>query len=145
MRSAAAAVALLAFPLAVWAAEFRSVAEGGTVMYDAPSVKSKKLFAASRAYPVEIVVSIDNWAKVRDSAGELAWVEKKSLSERRTVVVTAPVADVRQAANDQSGLAFQAQQGVVLEVAESPAGGWVKVRHADGLAGYVRINQIWGV
>lgn len=145
MRRAGLAIALLAVPLALPAAEFRSIAEAGTVMYDAPSVKSKKLFAASRAYPVEIVVSIDNWAKVRDAAGELAWVEKKTLSERRTVVVTAPVADVRQAANEQSPVAFQAQQGVVLDVTEPPASGWVKVRHADGIAGYVRINQIWGV
>jgi SH3-like domain-containing protein len=139
------AVALLAVSLPVSAAEFRSIAEGGTVMYDAPSVKSKKLFAASRYYPVEIVVSIDNWAKVRDSAGELAWVEKKALSERRTVVVTAPVADVRQAASDQSTVAFQAQQGVVLELAEVSSSGWVKVRHADGMTGYVRINQVWGI
>lgn len=139
------AVVLLALSLPVSAAEFRSIAENGTVMYDAPSVKSKKLFAASRYYPVEIVVSIDNWVKVRDQAGDLAWVEKKSLSDRRTVVVTAPVADVRQAASDQSPLAFQAQQGVALEVGEVPASGWVRVRHADGLSGYVRINQVWGV
>jgi SH3-like domain-containing protein len=139
------AVALLAVSLPVSAAEFRSIAENGTVMYDAPSVKSKKLFAASRYYPVEIVVSIDNWAKVRDSAGELAWVEKKALSERRTVVVTTPVADVRQAASDQSTVAFQAQQGVVLELAEVSSSGWVKVRHADGMTGYLRINQVWGI
>jgi SH3-like domain-containing protein len=139
------AAALFAISLPVAAAEFRSIAEGGTVMYDAPSVKSKKLFAVSRAYPVEVVVSIDNWAKVRDSAGELAWVEKKTLSDRRTVVVTAAVADIRQAANDQSIVAFQAQQGVVLDVAEPPAGGWMKVRQADGSAGYVRISQIWGI
>jgi SH3-like domain-containing protein len=139
------AVALLAVSLPASAAEFRSIAENGTVMYDAPSVKSKKLFAASRYYPVEIVVSIDNWAKVRDSAGELAWVEKKALSERRTVVVTTPVADIRQAASDQSGVAFQAQQGVVLEIAEASSSGWVKVRHADGMTGYVRINQVWGI
>ena len=145
MTCKAVGVALLAFPACLWAAEFRSIAEGGTVLYDAPSVKSKKLFATSRSYPVEIVVSIDNWAKVRDSAGELAWVEKKALSDRRTVVVTASVADVRQAASEQSAVSFQAQQGVVLEVAEPPAGGWVKVRHPDGLAGYVRIGQIWGV
>jgi SH3-like domain-containing protein len=139
------ALALLAASLPAGAAEFRSIADNGTVMYDAPSVKSKKLFAASRHYPVEIVVSIDNWVKVRDRAGDLAWVEKKALSERRMVVVTAPVAEVKQAASDQSAVAFQAQQGVALEIAESPASGWVKVRHPDGLTGYVRINQVWGI
>jgi SH3-like domain-containing protein len=138
-------VALLAASLPAAAAEFRSIAEGGTVLYDAPSVKSKKLFVASRHYPVEIVVNIDNWVKVRDQAGDLAWVEKKALSERRTVVVTAAVADIRQAASEQSTFVFQAQQGVALDVVELSASGWVKVRHVDGQTGYIRINQVWGL
>jgi len=127
------------------AADFRSIAENGTPMYDAPSVRAKKLFVASRQYPVEVVINIDAWVKVRDQAGDLAWVEKKTLSEKRTVIVTAAVADIRQAANDQAALVFQAQQGVALEVAEQPAGGWIKVRHAEGQSGYVKINQVWGI
>jgi len=136
---------LLALACPATAGEFRSIAENGTPMYDAPSVRAKKLFVASRLYPVEVVINIDSWVKVRDHAGDLAWVEKKTLSDKRTVIVTAAVADVRQAANDQAVLVFQAQQGVALDVAESPAGGWVRVRHADGQSGYVKINQLWGI
>jgi SH3-like domain-containing protein len=144
MRSLAALVLLaLSWPAA--AGEFRSIAENGTPMYDAPSVRAKKLFVASRQYPVEVVISIDSWVKVRDQAGDLVWVEKKTLSDKRTVIVTVPVADVRQAANDQAQLVFRAQQGVALDVAELPAGGWIKVRHAEGQSGYVKINQVWGV
>ncbi|HMH17253.1 MAG TPA: SH3 domain-containing protein [Burkholderiales bacterium] len=127
------------------AGDFRSVAENGTPMYDAPSVRAKKLFVASRLYPVEIVINIDNWVKVRDQAGDLAWVERKTLSEKRTVIVTAAVADVRQTASDQSAVVFQAQQGVALDVAEPPTGGWVRVRHAEGQSGYIKIGQVWGV
>ena len=136
---------LLALACPATAGEFRSITENGTPMYDAPSVRAKKLFVASRLYPVEVVINIDSWVKVRDHAGDLAWVEKKTLSDKRTVIVTAAVADVRQAANDQAALVFQAQQGVALDVAESPAGGWVRVRHADGQSGYVKINQLWGI
>ena len=146
MRSPGVLVlALLAVSAPASAAEFRSIAETGTVLYDAPSVKSKKLFVTTRLYPVEIVVNIDNWVKVRDQAGDLAWVEKKALSERRTVIVTAQVAEVRQTASEQSSLLFQAQQGVALEVAELSASGWVKVRHVDGQTGYVRIGDVWGL
>jgi len=91
------------------------------------------------------VINIDSWVKVRDHAGDLVWVEKKTLSDKRTVIVTVPVADVRQAANDQAALVFQAQQGVALDVAEPPAGGWIRVRHAEGQSGYVKINQVWGI
>ncbi|HEY6241818.1 MAG TPA: SH3 domain-containing protein [Burkholderiales bacterium] len=144
MRGLAAFVLL---PLA-WSAiagDFRSIAENGTPMYDAPSVRAKKLFVASRLYPVEIVINIDNWVKVRDQAGDLVWVERKTLSEKRTVIVTAGIAEVRQAASDQSAVVFQAQQGVALDVAEPPTGGWVRVRHADGQSGYMKIGQVWGI
>jgi len=144
MRNLAALV-LLVSAWSANAAEFRSIAENGTPMYDAPSVRAKKLFVASRQYPVEVVISIDSWVKVRDQAGDLVWVEKKTLSEKRTVIVTVPVADVKQTANDQAPLVFQAQQGVALDVAELPAGGWVRVRHAEGQSGYVKINQVWGI
>jgi len=142
---AVAAFLLLALTGLAAAGEFRSIAENGTPMYDAPSVRAKKLFVASRLYPVEIVINIENWVKVRDQAGDLAWVEKKALSEKRTVIATAPVADVRQAASDQAAVVFQVQQGVALDVAETPSSGWIKVRHADGLTGYVKISQVWGI
>ena len=107
-------------------------------------MRAKKLFVASRFYPVEIVINIDNWVKVRDQAGDLAWVEKKALSDKRTVIVTAAVGDARQSASEGAALVFQAQQGVALDVAEPPAGGWIRVRHAEGQTGYIRINQVWG-
>jgi SH3-like domain-containing protein len=82
---------------------------------------------------------------VRDAAGELVWVERKSLSEKRTVLVTAPVADVRSGPADQSALAFRAQQGIALDLAEPASGAWAKVRLRDGRTGYVRIGPVWGL
>jgi SH3-like domain-containing protein len=144
MRCAALLVLIaLASPAA--AGEFRSIAENGTLMYDAPSVRAKKLFVASRYYPVEIVINIDAWVKVRDQAGDLSWIEKKALSDKRTVVVTAPFADIRQSPSEQAALVLQAQQGVALDVAEAQSGGWLKVRHADGQIGYLKISQVWGL
>ena len=114
-------------------------------MYDAPSVKAKKLFVVSRDYPVEAIVSVDNWVKVRDPSGELFWVERKSLSDRRTVLVTVPVADVRQAAGERAPLVFRVQQGVALELSEVGTDGWARVRHRDGQSGFLRIKDVWGL
>jgi len=135
---------LLAAP-AVLAGEFRSIGDNATPMYDAPSAKANKLFVASKFYPVEVIVQVDNWTKVRDVAGDLAWVEKKTLSDTRTVVVTALLADVRLKPDDGAPLAFQARRGVALEIVELGAGPWVKVRHRDGQTGFVRANQVWGL
>jgi SH3-like domain-containing protein len=144
MRGLAACL-LLALSSPAAAGEFRSIAESGTVMYDAPSVRAKKLFVVSRDYPVEVVINIDAWAKVRDQAGDLTWVEKKALSGKRTVVVTAALAEVRQSPSEEGAMVFQARRGVALDLAEPQTGGWIKVRHADGQGGYVKINQVWGL
>lgn len=135
---------LFAAPAAM-AAEFRSIGESVVPMYDAPSAKANKLFVASRFYPVEVIVQLEAWTKVRDVAGDLAWIEKKNLSDTRTVVVTAALADVRQKAEDDAPLAFQAQPGVALEIVELGVGLWVKVLHRDGQTGFVRANQVWGL
>lgn len=136
--------AALALPLAA-AAEFRSIGEAPAVLYDAPSTRATKLYVASRSLPVEIISTDGAWVKVRDPLGGLSWVERKALAEKRTVIVTVPVADVRQRAEDAAPIVFQAQQSVVLELVETGAPGWVRVRHADGATGFVRVSQVWGV
>ena len=127
------------------AAEFRSVADNAAVLYDAPSVKAKKLHILGRNYPVEVVVALEGWTKIRDAGGELAWIEAKNLSERRSVMVTAKLADVRQAADDKSPLIFQAEQNVLLDLVGLTGTGWAHVTHRDGQSGYIKLNLVWGL
>ncbi len=135
------------------ALDFRSIAEPGVIFYDAPSLQAKKLYVVSRYYPVEVIVALENWLKVRDRSGDLAWVEKKNLSDKRMVVVTVALAPVRKEAKDDAAVVFQAEKDVALEYLNDvpPVGGndlhpgWIKVRHNDGSSGYVRINQVWGL
>ena len=136
---------LAAAPLAAGAAEFRALGDRPAVLYDAPSVKADRLFVASRHYPFEVLVKLDQWTKVRDANGEVAWVENKALGDRQTVVVTVPLADVRAAPSAQSALVFEAYKQVLLEITEAPADGWVRVRHRDGQQGYIRLSHVWGV
>jgi SH3-like domain-containing protein len=144
MRAAAALLALLA-ALPAAAAEFRSIGERAAILYDAPSLKADRIFVASRGHPFEVLVKLDQWTKVRDAGGEVAWVENKSLGERRNALVNVPVADVRAAPDAKSALVFEAYRQVLLEVMEPAADGWVKVRHRDGQQGYARVAHLWGV
>lgn len=125
------------------ATDYLSVAANGTLFYDAPSTKAKKLFVVSQGYPVEVVVPLSEWVKVRDVSGKLAWVEKKQLADKRTVLVSSMRADIRQSPEDNAAIVFQAEKGVALEFVEIVPG-WIKVRHRDGQTGYVRFNQVWG-
>jgi SH3-like domain-containing protein len=126
-------------------AEFRALGDRPAVLYDAPSTKADRLFVASRSYPFEILVKLDQWTKVRDATGEVAWVENKAFGDRVMALVTVPLADVRAGANPQSALVFEAYKQVLLEVLEPAADGWVKVRHRDGQQGFIRAAHIWGV
>jgi SH3-like domain-containing protein len=139
---ALAAAALVSIP--AFAADYRSLAEPA-VTYDAPTLRGKKLFVAPKGMPVEVVVSIEGWQKVRDRGGDMMWVERKSLADKRTLVVAAPTAQVREKPDDGAKVVLEAGQNVLLDLVEPPTGGWAKVRHRDGAVGYLHINQVWGL
>lgn len=148
-RAAAALAHCLLIALALGASlaaagEFRSTAEAATVLYDAPSAKSRPLFVVNRGYPVEVIVTVEGWTKVRDSGGSMGWVESKTLTPKRTVLVKRRVAEVRSTPEDSAAVAFKVAQNVVLELIEAAPAGWVKVRHADGGTGFIRVTEIWG-
>ena len=121
-----------------------TLAEAAPV-YDAPSAKSKPLFVVLAGTPVELVVSLEGWSKVRDSHGDLVWIEKKHLAEKRNVIVRADRAQVRAAAEDKAALVFEAERDVVLELLEAAPGGWAKVKHRDGQSGFLKAPQVWGL
>jgi len=131
------------FSLPAWAIEYRTV-DAPAVLYDAPSQRGVKLFVIHRDTPVEVVVSLEGWAKVRDAEGGLAWIEKKYLAARRSVIVKAEQADALKKSEDGAPLAFAAEKNVSLEYLETLPGGWIKVRHRDGQEGFVRAAQVWG-
>jgi len=143
-RPAFLAAALAAFAAPASALDFRAVTEA-TVLYDAPSAKANPLFVIRAGTPVELVVTLEGWAKVRDAKGELTWIERMYLGDKRHVIVRADRAQVRAAAEDRAVLVFEAERDVVLELLEAAPGGWVKVRHRDGQTGFVKAPQVWGL
>ena len=143
-RCLAAVVAGLLASANAAALEFRSVTEPAAILYDAPSTKAQKLFVLSRGYPVEVVVKVEGWTKVRDDTGEFAWIENNRLSERHTVMVKVASAEARQAANENSPVVFTAEKNVSLELVDMAAG-WAKVRHHDGATGFIKVSQLWGL
>jgi SH3-like domain-containing protein len=143
LRSALPALALLA-ALPAAALDYRSVVEPA-LLYDAPSQQGTLLYAIARGTPVEAVVVLDAWVKVRDAKGELTWIERRLLSEKRTVMVSAERAQVRAQADDGAALVFEAERDVLLDFVEPGPTGWAKVRYRDGRQGYVKALQVWGI
>lgn len=127
------------------AVEFMSVAAEGAVLYDAPSTQARKLFVIERYTPVEVVVVLPQWAKVRDMSGDLTWIERSALSPQRMLAVAAAKASVRKSPELNAGIVFEAEGGVGLELIEPGPFGWARVRHLDGQEGFVRSLEVWGL
>lgn len=144
-RKALAALALAAAAGTVAALDYRSVEVPAAVLYDSPSQKGRKLYVIRAQTPVEVVVRLEGWAKVRDAEGSLAWVETKALGERRTLVVIAPRAEIRQADRGDAPVVAELEKWVVVDFVEAGAPGWARVRHRDGASGFVRATQVWGL
>ncbi|OIQ97724.1 bacterial SH3 domain protein [mine drainage metagenome] len=143
-RTALVGIALLLAAGPAAALDYRSLA-APTVMYDAPSIKAKPLYVIARDTPVEVVVALDGWLKVRDASGSLAWIEKGVVADQRTVQVSVSRAQVRSQPQADAPLVFEAEKNVVLTLLEAAPAGWAKVQHRDGQTGYVRADQVWGL
>ncbi len=140
-----AILVLALMPATAFALEYRSVGVPKAVLYDAPSTASKKIFLLSQYYPVEVIVNLGEWLKVRDAKGSISWIEAKQLSDKRMVIVTANNAEMRQAADAASSVVAAVEKNVVLEVLDTnPSNGWLKVKHRDGVTGYILISTTWG-
>lgn len=127
------------------AAEFRSVMVPKLVTYDAPSSSARQKYIISQGYPLEVVVDLGAWVKVRDQKRGLSWVEGKALDVKRMVLVT-QATDIKASEQFNAPLLATVEQDVVLELVTTKVNqGWVKVKHQDGIEGFIRANTIWGL
>jgi SH3-like domain-containing protein len=143
LRAVVVATAAALLPAALQAAEYRSIGAEPAILYDAPTKLGRKLAIAPRGMPVEIVVSQNDWVRVRDSSGDMSWVEKRLLSDHRTLVTMAPLA-AHASADDSSPVTMRLDAGVLVDLVEVPSNGWVNIHHHDGESGWVKVSQVWG-
>jgi SH3-like domain-containing protein len=128
------------------ALEFRSVAISKAILYDAPSTEAQKLYVIGNGYPVEVIVNLGEWIKIRDHFGTLSWIQGKQLSTKRMALVVSDKTELKQSEEDSAALLATFEKDVVVEVLSGTVkSGWVKVKHRDGLTGFVRNTALWGI
>ncbi len=126
------------------AAEFRSLGDKPAIVYDAPSPKASKIAIVSPFQPFEVLVKLDKWIKIRDTRGEMGWIESAAFGDKRFVSVSTPRAAIHAMPSATSSLVFEAQQQVVLEITGPAQQGWLPVRHRDGQSGFIQAAQVFG-
>jgi len=139
-----AAGLLLALAHPASALEYRSTGRAA-LLYDAPSTAAGKVAIAGSGLPLEVVVDTETWVKVRDHSGRLAWIEKSALGGAPSVMIKSEAGIIRQQPRADADIAFRAVRGVLLEInGETNSYGWLPVRHAGGLAGWLPAHEAWG-
>ena len=127
-------------------AEFRSVTSAKTILYEAPSATTKRVYLVGEGYPLEIIVNLGDWLKVRDPYGTLSWAESKNLQSKRTVIVKADKANIYKEPESKSTLVATIEKDVVIELSDPLIiNGWIKVRYQQDLDGYIQTSQVWGI
>ena len=127
-------------------AEFRSVSVSKTILYEAPSATTKRVYLVSEGYPLEVIVNLGDWLKVRDPYGTLSWVESKNLQSKRTVIVKVDKANIFKEPELKSALLANIEKDVVIELSDPLiTSGWIKLRYQQDLDGYIQASQVWGI
>ncbi|MEK9771414.1 MAG: SH3 domain-containing protein [Nitrosomonadales bacterium] len=136
----------LYFNITIAAAEFMSVASKQAAFHEAPSDSTKKIFIATEGYPVDVLVSLKEWKKVKDHEGKISWIKAEDLSKKRTVLAKSEDISFYQQPNTTSAILGKVSNNVVLDLVDDSAPqGWIKVySKAADLEGYVETTSFWG-
>jgi len=102
--------------------------------------------AFAKTIPLEIIVNLGDWLKVRDPYGTLSWAESKNLQSKRMVIVKVDKANIYKDPESKSALVATIEKDVVIELSDPLiANGWIKVRYQQDLDGYIQTSQVWGI
>lgn len=136
-------LALLAFSSSAWALDFVST-DRAAILYDAPAKQANKMAVVSAGYPLEVLVRLQDWIKVRDATGAIEWIPAEAIGAQHTVMVNVPQATVYAQPSAASQALFQVGQGVGFPLI-GQSGAWAQVTLPNGASGYLPVTALWGL
>lgn len=95
--------------------------------------------------PVEVIAEFDTWRRVRDWQGIDGWMHSSVLSSERYVVVTGDIRILRTEDDPDSPPVARAEVGVIARLLECPEGTHMCRVDIDGVSGWLRRDEFWGV
>jgi SH3-like domain-containing protein len=125
------------------AAGMVSVAREEINLRAGPGTNHDALWLVGRGYPLEVIGRRGDWIQVRDFEADSGWVYRPLVARDPHFVVKATVANVRSEPRGNARIVGKARYGDVVKTVERRTG-WVKVRHPDGLKGWISRQLLWG-
>jgi SH3 domain protein len=128
-------------------ADFISVKVKQAVLFEGPSNATEKMFIVTEGYPLDVIVSLKDWKKVKDHNGKISWIESKYTHNERTVLILKDGAVIFNQANGKSHKLAYVDKFVVLKLNSSLlVGNWAQVKtQIEGLIGFINSEEVWGL
>jgi uncharacterized protein YgiM (DUF1202 family) len=136
-------VLILALTAAAHAQTLVSVDRPSVYLRDGPGTRHDALWKLSRGYPLQVLARKGGWLQVRDFEGDSGWILGRLTARKPHFVVKVPVANLRSGPGTRNRIVGRAEYGEVLRTLERRQG-WVRVRPAQGAAGWVARRLLWG-
>ena len=121
-----------------------SVTLANSSLRSGPGEKFQVLWNLGVGFPLNALEEQDDWYKVVDFEGDSGWILKKLVGRQPYVIVKAEKANLRSGPSERYKLLGKANRGVVFQVLKVK-GKWLKVKHGQGLTGWVNRSLLWGL
>ncbi|MEZ5658643.1 MAG: SH3 domain-containing protein [Burkholderiaceae bacterium] len=125
------------------AAQMVSVDRDEINMRTGPGIQYDAVFGLPRGYPLQVITRRGEWFMVRDFENDVGWVYGPLTSRRPHVVVKVERLNIRKAPGTGNRVIAVARAGEVLGTLAHRSG-WVRVKRADGVIGWVSRRLVWG-
>ena len=112
-------------------------------MRSGPGENYSVLWELGKGFPLKVLGKKGTWTKVEDFEGDIGWVYGKLIGRKAHMIVKKKRINVRSGPGSSYRLVGKANYGVVFKTIKSDKG-WVKVKHENGLTGWIKRSLLWG-
>ncbi len=124
-------------------AKMVTVAKNWINLRSGPGIKYKVLWQLDKGYPLKVIETRGKWYKVRDYENDVGWVHSSLTSPKPHVIVKKSRVNVRSGPGTDKEKIAMAEKGTVFSTLKRTKN-WVKVRHEQGVTGWISRRLVWG-
>ncbi len=126
-------------------AEMMSIDADKVRLRSGPGTDYAILWELGLGYPLKVIDRKGAWIKISDFEGDEGWVHKDLVAKTPHLIVKKKSINVRNGPGTKYKMIGKAKYGVVFKTLQrSKNKNWVKVKHENGLTGWVRRDLLWG-
>lgn len=143
MKRLVMAMVITFFWAALAQAEMVSVAGETVNMRSGPGEKYSIIWELGEGFPLKVETKKGKWLKVSDFEGDDGWIYGDLVARKPHLIVKNKRVNVRSGPSGNNKIVGQANYGVVFKTLKQE-NGWAKVKHENGLTGWVQRSLLWG-